>query len=91
MAVYFFNHMKSIHTLCGKNCLFFNHMKPILILYGQNAELLNVTAGGTYSYHCTFKGLSHPELSPDFHGEKPASSCLNCGSATYFIITEKKI
>jgi hypothetical protein len=29
-----------------------NYMKPVFAtLCGQNAELLNVTAGGTYSYH----------------------------------------
>jgi hypothetical protein len=32
-----------------------NHMKPINTLCGQNVELVNVWAGGTYSYHCAWK------------------------------------
>jgi hypothetical protein len=32
-----------------------NHMKPIKTLCGQNAELMNVEAGGTYSYHYALK------------------------------------
>jgi hypothetical protein len=32
-----------------------NHKKPINTLCGQNAELLNVEAGGTYSYHWALK------------------------------------
>jgi hypothetical protein len=31
------------------------HTKPITFC-GQNAELLNVKAGGLYSYHCVLKG-----------------------------------
>jgi hypothetical protein len=33
-----------------------NHMKHTNTLSGQNADLLNVKAGGTYSYHRGLKG-----------------------------------
>jgi hypothetical protein len=33
-----------------------NHIKPTNRLCGQNAELLNVKAGGTYSYQRVLKG-----------------------------------
>jgi hypothetical protein len=33
-----------------------NHTEHPDTLRGQNAELLNIKAGGTYSYHYTFKG-----------------------------------
>jgi hypothetical protein len=33
-----------------------NHMEHINALCGQNAELLDIKAGGTYNYHCAFKG-----------------------------------
>jgi hypothetical protein len=36
---------------------FEHHTTPISVLCGQNAELLNVTAGGTYSYNCTFEWI----------------------------------
>jgi hypothetical protein len=32
-----------------------NHIEPVSIVCGRNAELLNVKAGGTYSYHCALK------------------------------------
>jgi hypothetical protein len=32
-----------------------NHMKPINIHCGQNAVLLNIKAGGKYSYHWALK------------------------------------
>jgi hypothetical protein len=32
-----------------------NHTKPITKPCGQNADLLNVKAGATYSYHCALK------------------------------------
>jgi hypothetical protein len=32
-----------------------NHMKPTNTFSGENAELLNVRAGGTYSYHWAWK------------------------------------
>jgi hypothetical protein len=34
---------------------FENPKKPINTLCGKNAELLNVKAGGTYSYRCALK------------------------------------
>jgi hypothetical protein len=34
-----------------------NHMEHTNTVCGQNAELLIVKVGGTYSYHCDFKGL----------------------------------
>jgi hypothetical protein len=33
-----------------------NHTKPINAFYEQNAELLNVKAGGAYSYRSALKG-----------------------------------
>jgi hypothetical protein len=33
-----------------------NHMKHTNTSCGQNTGFLNVTAGGTYSYHCTLNG-----------------------------------
>jgi lipoate-protein ligase B len=33
-----------------------NHMKLINTLCGKHAELLDVKAGGTYTYHCVLKG-----------------------------------
>jgi hypothetical protein len=33
-----------------------NHMESINTLCEQNVELLNVKAGGRYSYHCALKG-----------------------------------
>jgi hypothetical protein len=38
IAVYTENHMKHIH-------------RPTL--YGKSAEILNIKAGGAYSYHCS--------------------------------------
>jgi hypothetical protein len=32
-----------------------NHMKSINTFCGQDEELVNVKAGGTYSYHSTLK------------------------------------
>jgi hypothetical protein len=32
-----------------------NHMEHINTLCGQNADLLNIKAGGTYSYRCVLK------------------------------------
>jgi hypothetical protein len=33
-----------------------NHVNPINTLFGEGIELLNVNAGGTYSYHRTVRG-----------------------------------
>jgi hypothetical protein len=41
---------KEIIVVCSEK-----HMKPMNALCGQNAELLNVIAGGTYSYQCALK------------------------------------
>jgi hypothetical protein len=38
---------KEIIAVCSES-----HMKHVNTLCGQNVELLNVKAGGTYSYHC---------------------------------------
>jgi hypothetical protein len=35
-----------------------NFTKPINAIYGQNEKLLNVKAGGTYSYHSALKAES---------------------------------
>jgi hypothetical protein len=35
-----------------------NHLKHINTLRGQNAEMLNVIAGGTHSYHCALRCCS---------------------------------
>jgi hypothetical protein len=41
---------KEINTVYSEN-----HTKPINTLCGENAELLNVKAGGTQSYHWALK------------------------------------
>jgi hypothetical protein len=32
------------------------------MLRGQNTKLLNITSGGTYSYHCALKGIHSKRL-----------------------------
>jgi uracil DNA glycosylase len=44
--------LKEIITVYSKN-----HKKPIHTFCGQNAELLNVKAHGTYTYHRALEGL----------------------------------
>jgi lipoate-protein ligase B len=39
-----------------------NHTKHMNTICEQNAELSNVQAGGTYSYHCALKGVTAPML-----------------------------
>jgi hypothetical protein len=33
-----------------------NHIKPINTLRGKSTELMNIKAGGAYSYHWALKG-----------------------------------
>jgi hypothetical protein len=51
-----------------------NHTKPINTLCGQNTELLNIKAGGTYSYHYALKGSNGKVQKKIFGQEKGHSS-----------------